>query len=275
MSSAPHEEGNAYQSLQLVLQQAFGIVIGEERQARITAVLKPVIAEFKLDTLDKLVDSLQQEGSTELRNAVLQAITQREDDWFSPFDLFNLLDVYLLPDMLETGRKNYRIWVISGGAGQLPYSLAMKIRDAINSSGSDTKVSIEATDISDAVVSNAAKGVFDQASMKGMQETYQQKYMDEKSGQWLVNDEIRGMVSFSTCNLLEDFDDKGYFDLIICLEVLAYFSLPVKKSLLSSFAKLLDPSGILIAGANEPIMPLDDNFEMVKHEAGTFYRQKS
>ncbi len=275
MSSEAFEEGNAYQSLQMVLQEAFGIVIGEERKSMITAKLKPVMSEFNLDTLNKLVDSLKNEGSAELRNAVLQAITEHEDDWFSPDELFNLLDEYLLPDMLETDRKKYRIWVISSGAGQLPYSLAMKIRDAMNQSGAKTKVTIEATDISESVVSNAANGVFEQVSMKGMEKPYQQKYMDEKSGQWQVSDEIKDMVSFSTCNLLDDFEDKGYFDLIICQDVLAYFSLAIKQSLLSTFAKLLDPSGILIAGATEPIMPLDDSFELVRHEAGMFYRQKS
>jgi chemotaxis methyl-accepting protein methylase len=57
--------------------------------------------------------------------------------------------------------------------------------------------------------------------------------------------------------------------------VLVYFSVPVKTRLLNAFAHLLDPSGILIAGMNEPVLPFNDNFDMVRHDAGIFYRQKA
>ena len=275
MSSISLEQGGAYQSLQMVLQDEFGIVIGEERKNSISAKLDPVISEFSLGSLDALVDEMQTKDSIEIKNAVLQAITAHEDAWFEPEELFNLLDDYLLAGMLDAGRNNYRIWVIGSNAGQLPYSLAMKIYQAGKEANAATRVTIEATDISATAVSSAASGVYEEASMQGMVDSYQKKYMDEKSGQWHVNDDIKSMVNFSSCNLLEDFEDKGHFDLIICLDVLVYFSVPVKGKLLESFSTLLDPSGILIAGMSEPVIPFNDNFEMVRHDAGIFYRQKA
>lgn len=275
MSSVAFEERGAYQSLQMVLQSTFGVVIADERQQSIVAKLKPLLSEFSLASLNDLAEELQKEQSGDLRNSVLQAITTHEDAWFEPKELFALLDGYLMPDMLDTGRKKYRIWVIGSGAGQLPYSLAMRIQDAMQEKGSSVKISIEATDISNTVVEQSAKGLYEETSMKGMDAGSRKKYMNEQSGQWMVNDVIRSMVSFSTCNLLDDFEDKGYFDLIICLDVLVYFSLPIKNSLLDSFAQLLDPSGILIPGVNDPVLPMNENFERVQHEAGTFYRQKS
>lgn len=274
MSSISLEEGGAYQSLQMVLQDEFGIVIGEKRKNSITAKLNTVISEFSLGSLDALVGEMQKKDSVAIRNAVLQAITTHEDAWFEPKELFNLLDDYLLADIMKPGREKYRIWVIGSNAGQLPYSLAMKIHQALEHASAGTRVSIEATDISDSVVYSAAKGVFEQASMEGMLDQYQKTYMDEKSSQWHVNDDIKSMINFSTCNLLEDFEDKGHFDLIICLNVLVYFSLSVKTELLDSFSTLLDPSGILIAGLNEPVLPFNRNFDMVRHDAGIFYRQK-
>ena len=275
MSSISLEQGGAYQSLQMVLQNEFGIVIGEERRNSITAKLNPVISAFSLDSLDVLVDEMQNKDSVEIRNGVLQAITSHEDDWFEPKELFNLLDDYLLADILNTSRDSYRVWVIGSNAGQLPYSLAMKIHMAAKQANAATRVTIEATDVSDTIVHDAATGVFEQVSMKGMENPYQRKYLDEQSGQWQVNEDIKSMINFSSCNLLEDFEDKGHFDLIICLDVLVYFSVPVKGKLLSSFSTLLDPSGVLIAGMNEPVLPYNSNFEMVRHEDGIFYRQKA
>jgi chemotaxis protein methyltransferase CheR len=274
MSSIPLEERGAYQSLQMVLQNEFGIVIGEERENAITAKLKPVISEFSLDSLQALVNAMQNKKSSKIKNGVLQAITSHEDAWFEPKELFNLLDDYLLPEMLNPGRDNYRIWVIGCNTGQLPYSLAMKIYQAGKRANAATRVTIEATDISELAVNRAATGVYEEASMEGMMDPYKKLYMDEQSGQWRVIDDIKSMIKFSTCNLLEDFEDKGHFDLIICLDVLVYFSVPVKAQLLESFSTLLDPSGILIAGLTEPVLPLNDNFDMVRHDAGIFYRQK-
>ena len=275
MSSISLEQAGAFQSLQMVLQNEFGIVIGEERSNSITAKLNPVISEFSLASLDALVGEMQNKDSAKIRNGVLQAITSHEDEWFEPKELFNLLDDYLLADILNPSRDSYRIWVIGSNTGQLPYSLAMKIHMAAKQANTATRVTIEATDISDSLARFAARGSFEQASMEGMVDLYQRKYMDEQSGRWQVNDDIKSMINFSSCDLLEDFEDKGHFDLIICLDVLVYFSVSVKGKLLESFSTLLDPSGILIAGMNEPILPYNSNFEMVRHEDGIFYRQKA
>ena len=275
MSSISSQEGDAYQSLQMVLQDEFGIVISEELENSIRAKLGPVLSDFSLDSLGALAAEMRNEDAVDLRNSVLHAITTFENEWFEPRELFNLLDDYLLMDILDADREHYRIWVIGCGLGQLPYSLAMKIHEARKASKSATKVAIEATDISDAVVHAAARGVFEQHSMEGMVDAYRKKYMDEKHGRWQVNDDIRSMVAFSVCNLHDEFEDKGHFDLIICLDVLVYFSVPVKTKLLESFSALLDPSGILIAGMNEPVLPFNSNFEMVRHDDGIFYRQKT
>ena len=56
MTSISSEQGGAYQSLQMVLQDEFGIVIGEERKNAISAKLAPVISEYRLGSLDALVD---------------------------------------------------------------------------------------------------------------------------------------------------------------------------------------------------------------------------
>lgn len=274
MSSIDSAEGGAYQSLQMFLQEEFGIVIGEERERSITAQLEPVISQYSMDSLQALVNEMQKDA-VDIRNSVLQAITSHEDNWFEPKELFTLLDDYLLAEIVDAGRKRYRIWVIGSRSGQLPYSLAIKVHQAAQQANSSTRVSIEATDIDEAAVASAVKGVYPPASLQGMDDQLQKKYMQEESGHWRVNDDIRSMVECSSCNLLEDFEDKGHFDLIICHDVLVYFSVPVKTRLLDSFATLLDPSGILVAGVSEPVLPFNDNFEMVRHEAGIFYRQKA
>jgi chemotaxis protein methyltransferase CheR len=65
----------------------------------------------------------------------------------------------------------------------------------------------------------------------------------------------------------------GHCDLIICPDELIYFSSAIKSEILNGFAELLDSSGMLIVGMNEPVIPFCDKFEPVNHESGIFYRQ--
>jgi chemotaxis methyl-accepting protein methylase len=64
-------------------------------------------------------------------------------------------------------------------------------------------------------------------------------------------------------------------DLIICPDVLVYYSNGVKASILSQFAEQLKPGGIFLAGNNQAVVPFSQDFERVDHPAGIFYRKKS
>lgn len=274
MSSAL-DESNVFQSLRLVLQDAFGVVIGEGRNRSVVSKLKAVMSEFGLASLDDLIAELRKNSTSPIKNRVLQTITAQESAWFEPRELFRLIDGYLLADMLESSRRNYRIWVVGCGTGPLPYSLAMTIQHARQELNSSTNVSIEATDVPATMVTSAEIGRYQTDALQGLSDVFKNKYMSQKSGMWEVNDEIKSMVNFSTCHLLDDFEHMGPFDLIICLDVLIYFSMPVKTRMLDSFARMLDPSGILVAGLTEPVLPRNNNFDMVRHDAGIFYRQRA
>ncbi len=274
MSSAL-DESNVFQSLRLVLQDAFGVVIGEGRNRSVVSKLKAVTSEFGLASLEDLIAELRKNSTSPIKNRVLQTITAHESAWFEPRELFRLIDGYLLTDMLESNRRNYRIWVVGCGTGPLPYSLAMTIQHARQELNSSTNVSIEATDVPATMVTSAEIGRYQTDALQGLSDVVKNKYMGQKSGMWEVNDEIKSMVNFSTRHLLDDFEHMGHFDLIICLDVLIYFSMPVKTRMLDSFAKMLDPSGILVAGLTEPVLPRNKNFDMVRHDAGIFYRQRA
>jgi len=99
------------------------------------------------------------------------------------------------------------------------------------------------------------------------------KYLTGNEGLWEVDESLRSILHFTSCDLLGGATSMGDCDLIICPDELIYFSNGVKRGILEDFAQLLDPSGILIVGANEPVVPFCDRFELVNHESGTFYRQ--
>jgi chemotaxis methyl-accepting protein methylase len=55
--------------------------------------------------------------------------------------------------------------------------------------------------------------------------------------------------------------------------VLIYFSASIRSQILKDFAQLQDPSGMLIVGSGEAVMPFSQSYTRVAHDAGVFYRQ--
>jgi chemotaxis protein methyltransferase CheR len=272
MSAAAFEQNDGYQHLQLVLQDEFGIVLGDERRSFINARLQPVIDEFVTNDLHGLADRLSDAKSVKLRNAVLLAITSYTTIWFEPAELFALLADYVLPGLLD--RRSVRIWIIGCGSGALPYSVSMAVTEALKLAGRQLEVKIVTSDIDESVMAQAREAVYDQSSLRNLDENRMHKYMTAEGDNRRVKDDIRSRVTFSTCNLLDDFSGMGHFDVVICLDTLMYFSVAIKRHILDGIAGLLAPSGILLVGPNETVIPLSRDFDRVEIDAGVFYRQK-
>jgi chemotaxis protein methyltransferase CheR len=273
MSAAAFELNDGYQHLQLVLQDEFGIVLGDERRSRMTARLKPVIDEFVCNDLHGLADRLSNDTSVELRNAVLLAITSYTTAWFEPAEIFALLAEYVLPEL--THKRSARIWVVGCGSGALPYSVSMAVTEAQKQAGRKLAVEIVTTDIGEPILAQAREAVYDQSSLRNLDENRMHKYLLAEGENRRLNDEIRSRITFQTCNLLDDFSAMGHFDVVICVDTLMYFSVAIKRHILDGISDLLAPSGILLVGSNETVIPLCRNFDRVEISAGVFYRQKS
>ena len=85
-----------------------------------------------------------------------------------------------------------------------------------------------------------------------------------------VKDEIKRTVTFKQHNLLDDRYDSG-FDLIVCRNVMIYFTEEAKDQIYTNFAKSLKPGGILFVGSTEQIFnPSKYGFE----SAETFFYRK-
>ena len=83
------------------------------------------------------------------------------------------------------------------------------------------------------------------------------------------------MIDFRQCDLGEDFQSLGAMDLIICPEVLVYFSNDRKAGIFRQFAVLLKSGGIFLTDNSQAMMMTVGGLERVQHPAGMFFRKKS
>lgn len=166
--------------------------------------------------------------------------------WRNP-NRWQVLQEKFLTEMVKSGAR-LNMWSAACSTGEEPYTLAM-ILDAM---GALDRVRILATDIDEHALAKAKEGLYHERSIKDVPNSYLKTYFQQENGMYRVSGKIKQAVEFRKHNLLLDpFMDK--YDLIICRNVMIYFTEEAKAGLYRKFADALKPEGIFFVGSTEQI----------------------
>jgi chemotaxis protein methyltransferase CheR len=178
----------------------------------------------------------------------------------------------VLPELLyrRKDKKSFRIWCAACSSGQEPYSLAMILaEEAERLKG--WKPEIIATDISSTVLVRAAEGRFTQFEVqRGLPVTKLIEHFTQEDEFWQINSNIRDMVQFRQFNLLEPTYRLGNFDVVFCRNVLIYFDLETKTSVMSKISKSMADDAVLFLGSSESTIGITKDFWPVKAGRGVY-----
>jgi chemotaxis protein methyltransferase CheR len=160
---------------------------------------------------------------------------------------WSVLEDRFLPELLAESRK-LKCWSAACSTGEEPYSLAMILAKL----GALREARIAATDIDDNALAKARLGIYPERSLKDVPPPILKAYFEPSGESFAVIEEIKKQVTFAKGNLLSDRFDSGY-DLIVCRNVIIYFTDQAKHELYHKFAKSLRTGGLLFVGATEQI----------------------
>jgi len=161
--------------------------------------------------------------------------------------------------------KDLRVWSAGCSSGQEPYTLAMITRDYLGTDASHWDATLLASDISDKVLSIAKAGVYSEDELSKVPADWIRKYftrVDESS--FAVNDEIRRSVAFRNLNLLHPFQFKKPMHSIFCRNVMIYFDIPTKNSIIEKFYNVMLPGGYFFIGHSESLSSCTHKFKYIK-----------
>jgi len=153
----------------------------------------------------------------------------------------------LLPALLKESPR-LKCWSAACSTGEEPYTLAMILdeRRALD------RASILATDIDKNALKKARDGIYSERSVREVPRACLDVYFRKENQMYAVSDALKPFIRFRRQNLLEDRFDSG-FDLIICRNVMIYFTEAAKRKLYHKFAGALRTGGILFVGSTEQI----------------------
>jgi len=242
-----------YDFLAQFCEQHAGSLLGPGKEFLLQARLVPLAQSWGLGSLHELVEELRQTARSPLGAAVLNLLTSPETHFFREPEAFDDLRDRLLPALIKARRseRRLRIWSAAAATGQEAYSLAITLREHFPDLEHWT-VDLVATDRCAAAIARAAAGQYTQTEVQlGLPIRQLLRYFHLADGAWQIHWDLRRMVRFQTQDLLEPFAPLGPFDVILCRNVLGWFSLAEKRSVLSRLSQVLQPDGYLLLGAAE------------------------
>ncbi len=181
--------------------------------------------------------------------AFIEYLTINVSEFFRTPDKFNMLETDIIPMLLKRSPK-LNIWSAGCSIGAEPYSLAMIMKELTPG----VRHRILASDLDIEILAKARKGVYLDNEIKSMSKDRINKYFKKtQDGKYAVDDDIKKCIEFKRHNLLKDPFEKG-FDLILCRNVVIYFTEEAKDQLYAHFFEALKPGGILFVGATEAIL---------------------
>lgn len=177
----------------------------------------------------------------------LDRLTINVSELFRNPEKWDELKDKILPNIIQP-RRPVRIWSAGCSYGAEPYTLAM-ILDQMTPG---VKHYIQATDIDQKILAKAREGIFTSADIKNVPPSYRMKYLENRGENYQVVSSLREKVTFRAHNLLKDPFEKD-FDLIVCRNVVIYFTDEAKDRLFARFAQSIKQQGVLFVGGTERI----------------------
>jgi len=145
-----------------------------------------------------------------------------------------------------------RAWIPGCSTGEEAYSLAIVFKEVLEKTNphSDISLQIFATDLDNAAIDIARKGIFPVNITADVSPERLNRFFSVTDEGYRVNTEIREMVVFAQHNIIMH-PPFTKIDILSCRNLLIYMDAELQKKLLGLFFYSINPEGIMVLGSAE------------------------
>jgi len=201
-----------------------------------------------------------------LLNEFMDRLTINVTEFYRNRERWEVLKNKIIPSLLINKRK-LSIWSAACSTGEEPYSLAIMMKEYFP----QVNAAITATDLDENVLAFAEEGIYPEKALNELPASLKKKYFLNKNEQFKIDPSLKTAVTFKQHNLLADRYPNN-MDLIVCRNVLIYFTDTAKEEIYSNLSESLNDQGVLFVGSTEQIFN-PNKYKMDLIET-FFYRKK-
>lgn len=257
--------------LSSAIEQRLGLHYRAEDSDLLASKVSPRALERGFDSLLDYYYFLRYdaEGPAEL-DALAESLVVGETFFFREAEqLIAAIDTLLAPRLMEGARP--RIWCAACATGEEPLSLAM----LLDNRGMLDRCTIVASDLSRRSLGRAREGEFRGRSLRLLPHPEQRGHLITKGECAVASPRIVSAVDWRRINLIDEhaIAGLGIFDLVLCRNVLIYFSDETTRRVVRNIEGALSPGGALAIGVSESLIRFGTALEC-KERGGYFFYDK-
>jgi chemotaxis protein methyltransferase CheR len=261
-------ETQTYDQIKISVKQLLGIDLNQYKDQQMIRRLDSWLVRSGMHNWDEYMHKLRanQQELSKFRDY----LTINVSEFFRDADRWKAFQNEILPMLLKDAQrlhpgKGLRIWSAGCSIGAEPYTLAI----ILNELAPNLQHYLLATDLDRGILQKArARGPYSADDIRNLPPQYKGNYFDAGGPPYFFKEKFASRVKFKEQNLLQD-PFENDFDLIVCRNVIIYFTTEAKASLYANFQKALRPGGVLFLGGTEIIpRPVDIG---LRNQSVSFY----
>ncbi len=249
------------------IQKNYGIHLKKEKQTLLTGRLHKVISELGLKNFTEYHEYLINDKTGLALAVFVDKITTNHTFFMREPDHFMYFKDQVLPQIKPRIKDNdLRVWCAASSTGEEPYTLAMILSDYFENEKMNWDTKILATDLSQSALETAKKGVYSSERIDPLSNQWKLKYLSKLDANNMVfKDSLKSEVIYRRLNLMDEvFPFKKKFHVIFCRNVMIYFDVPTKETLVNKLYDLLEVGGYLFIGHSESLNRETTRFKYIR-----------
>ncbi len=263
--------------------EVIGFDLSNERSDNLEKKISSVVSDLNLKGLSSLYSELSEPKiSQKVIISIARHFTIGETYFFRDPYLMKALEKELifLIDKKKNTDNRIRIWSAGSSSGEEIYSI-MIILDRLLADPENWEIYLLGTDINTDAINKAKTGIYSSWSFRSDKNLPNSKYFNSCGNEkFELAANYRNRVRFHFLNFIDGvypsaIDNIYEFDIIICRNVLMYFSDEVRVNVIKKLRECLSIDGFLCVSPTESIHPYFKNFSKVSHDNVTLYRKRS
>jgi chemotaxis protein methyltransferase CheR len=220
-----------------------------------------------------------QEGRAEM-DILIGQLAIGETYFFRDAAQFTAIRQIILPALLERNKASMRLRIWSAGCatGAEPYSLAILLRQELGSRAERWEIGIHATDLNRSYLKQAEEGQFREWALRCTSDQVRRECFSKDGPFWSIHPRYKQSISFHHMNLAaSEFSPPWaadfHFDLILCRNVMIYFTPEMSHRLIGQLHESLRYGGWLVVGAAEHNLANYTAFRTANTSGAIFYEK--
>ena len=264
-----------------LMHERYGLHFPDKRRGDLERGVRQAFAASTCADLNEYYALLHDSDSNTVHfERLINALTISETHFFRDAGQIDALYSHVLPQLISRRRalRTLRIWSAGCASGEEPYSIAMLLRELLHDVD-EWSITILGTDVNTEALDRARQAVYSEwAFREERAKQWRARYFRRRSNRYELIPEVRRMVTLDQFNLVEGAypsyeTNTTLMDLIMCRNVMIYFTEPVSRQIVGGFYESLTHGGWLVVGHAEHSLTIYRRFKVNNFPNAILYQR--